>query len=395
MKHLTGQFSIGLALFLISFAGQGLAQSTPQQVKASGWQALTTAGPAVTTGGTNKYIAWMGLNNEVYFAVFNGTSWTDHQIVKGSGWTAETSAAPTLVYVYANDVWLAWKGKSSNDIWFSIWNGTSWSTQQKVSGSSWTAETSSAPSLALFQNTVYLAWQGDASAEDIWYTYYSGEEEWGTQRRVSGSGWTASTSAGPSLNSFPFEENIMYLFWRDKSTGDVWESSGETLPSSYTISWSDGEFSLGLATDVAPASAAFGDDLVVAMGAQLADIMRQWQKETTYSNPQDWVFPSARLHGRKPRTGSVMAQQYLRPAAVKLGILEAEDRCRFGFHNLRHSLASYLVTQTKTDVKTVQTMLRHADVGTTLGLYTHSVNKDKLIAQNQVMEAIMKPGLVN
>lgn len=133
----------------------------------------------------------------------------------------------------------------------------------------------------------------------------------------------------------------------------------------------------------------------VAMGALLADIVRQWQKETSYSKPQDWVFPSARLHGRKPRTGSVMAQQYLRPAAVKLGILGAEDHCRFGFHNLRHSLASYLVTQTKTDVKTVQTMLRHADVGTTLGLYTHAVNKDKLIAQNQVMEAIMKPGLVS
>lgn len=133
----------------------------------------------------------------------------------------------------------------------------------------------------------------------------------------------------------------------------------------------------------------------VAMGALLADIMREWQKETSYSKPQDWVFPSYRLHGRKPRTGSVMAQDHLRPAAVKLGILGPEDRRRFGFHNLRHSLASYLVTQTKTDVKTVQSMLRHADIGTTLDIYTHAINKDKLVAQNQVMEAMMKPGLVN
>jgi integrase len=133
----------------------------------------------------------------------------------------------------------------------------------------------------------------------------------------------------------------------------------------------------------------------VAMGSVLADIMRQWQKETPYSKPQDWVFPSFRLHGRKPRTGSIMAQDYLRPAAVRAGILADEDRRRFGFHNLRHSLASYLVTQTKTDVKTVQSMLRHADISTTLDIYTHAINKDKLIAQNQVMEAIMKPGLVN
>jgi len=133
----------------------------------------------------------------------------------------------------------------------------------------------------------------------------------------------------------------------------------------------------------------------VAMGAVLADIMRLWHGETPYSRPLDWVFPSFKLRGRKPRTGSIMAQDYLRPAAVKAAILAAEDRRRFGFHNLRHSLASYLVTQTKTDVKTVQSMLRHADVGTTLGLYTHAINKDKLVAQNQVMEAMRKPGLLN
>jgi hypothetical protein len=28
-------------------------------------------------------------------------------------------------------------------------------------------------------------------------------------------------------------------------------------------------------------------------------------------------------------------------------------------------------------------------------IYTHAINKDKLVAQNQVMEAMMKPGLVN
>jgi integrase len=134
----------------------------------------------------------------------------------------------------------------------------------------------------------------------------------------------------------------------------------------------------------------------VVMGALLADIVRHWQNETPYSKPQDWVFPSFRLHGRNPRTASIMAQDHLRPAAVKTGILAAEDRRRFGFHNLRHSLASYLVTQTKTDVKTVQSMLRHADIGTTLDIYTHAINKDKLVAQNQVMEAMMmKPGLAN
>ena len=34
-------------------------------------------------------------------------------------------------------------------------------------------------------------------------------------------------------------------------------------------------------------------------------------------------------------------------------------------------------------------------MGTTLDIYTHAINKDRLAAQNQVMEAILKPGLVN
>jgi len=40
-------------------------------------------------------------------------------------------------------------------------------------------------------------------------------------------------------------------------------------------------------------------------------------------------------------------------------------------------------------------MLRHADSGTTLDPYAHAIKNDKLIAQNQVMVAMMKSNLVN
>jgi integrase len=61
---------------------------------------------------------------------------------------------------------------------------------------------------------------------------------------------------------------------------------------------------------------------------------------------------------------------------------------RFGFHNFRHSLASYLV-RNKTDVKTVQALLRHSDVKTTLQLYTHSVTEDRMAAQGAMLNAIL------
>jgi hypothetical protein len=48
-----------------------------------------------------------------------------------------------------------------------------------------------------------------------------------------------------------------------------------------------------------------------------------------------FVFPSFRLKGKKQLFASIMVQKYLRPAAIKAGVLEEGERVRFGFHNLR------------------------------------------------------------
>jgi integrase len=111
-------------------------------------------------------------------------------------------------------------------------------------------------------------------------------------------------------------------------------------------------------------------------------------RQTSYSQPSDWVFPSFKLKGQKPRAGNMLVQDYLRPAAGKTGIIAHDWDGRFGFHNFRHSLASYLV-RTKTDVKTVQALLRHSDVKTTLQLYSHSVSEDRMAAQGVMLNAIL------
>ena len=126
----------------------------------------------------------------------------------------------------------------------------------------------------------------------------------------------------------------------------------------------------------------------VPMHPLLAEFMRAWQELTLYPQPQDWVFPSLKLGGRKPRAANMLVEDYLRPAAVKAGVIAKDDPCRFGFHNLRHSLASFLV-RTKTDPKTVQALLRHSDVKTTLQLYAHSVSADRMTAQGEVLQAIL------
>ena len=128
----------------------------------------------------------------------------------------------------------------------------------------------------------------------------------------------------------------------------------------------------------------------VPMVPLLAGFIRQWQEETTYGQLTDWVFASTRLKGKQPRVANMLVEDYLRPAAVKVGVLKEGEKVRFGFHNLRHSLASFLVRK-GTDAKTVQKMLRHSDVSTTLGIYAHSMSEDRLAAQDKVLAAMMTP----
>jgi len=135
----------------------------------------------------------------------------------------------------------------------------------------------------------------------------------------------------------------------------------------------------------------------VPMHPLLAEFMFSWKQHTPYSCPDDWVFASFKLKGQQPRVGNMLVEDYLRPAAVKVGILSShrdengklvdDDLRRFGFHNLRHSLASFLV-RIKTDPKTVQTLLRHSDVKLTLQCCTHSVSDDRMVAAGAMLGAI-------
>jgi hypothetical protein len=44
----------------------------------------------------------------------------------------------------------------------------------------------------------------------------------------------------------------------------------------------------------------------VPMAAELAQVLREWQKTTAYRNPTDWVFASPKTHGSTPRVGNML-----------------------------------------------------------------------------------------
>jgi hypothetical protein len=210
-----GCMRMGLVLFLGSLVNQGLAQSTPQQVTGSGWQALTKTAPAVATDGVKRYVAWKGASsNKIWFSTFNGSDWTKQKLVGGSGWTAATSTAPALTW-HAGQLWVAWKGQSTptDRVWFSTWNGTSWAQQQVVNGSGWNSETDYAPALGITDNNLTAAWVG-ASSHEIWYSTWS-SSSWETQVELPGS----ETSTTPTMLAVPY---AFVWFWNGYSNDNIY-----------------------------------------------------------------------------------------------------------------------------------------------------------------------------
>jgi hypothetical protein len=129
----------------------------------------------------------------------------------------------------------------------------------------------------------------------------------------------------------------------------------------------------------------------------LADFMLLWKQKTTYSQPVDWVFPSTRLNGKQPRVANMLVED-LRPAAVKAGILSShsdnhgrlvdDDPRRFGFHNLRRSLAFIShpdQNRSKDYANAASPQRRQADDS----VLHHADSRDRNVAAGQMLTAIL------
>ncbi|MBV8673241.1 MAG: tyrosine-type recombinase/integrase, partial [Acidobacteriaceae bacterium] len=107
-----------------------------------------------------------------------------------------------------------------------------------------------------------------------------------------------------------------------------------------------------------------------------------------------FVFPSLKANGKIPLCANVFVADHLRLAAKSAGV-QIPDGHRFGLHNLRHSLSNWMVNKGKVEPKTVQTMLRHSRIQTTLDLYAQQDSEETRAAQGAYLRAMRMPaGLV-
>lgn len=128
-------------------------------------------------------------------------------------------------------------------------------------------------------------------------------------------------------------------------------------------------------------------DGYVPLHPLLAYHLRIWQLQSPFARDTDFVFPSFRAAGKIPLSASAFVGHHLRPAAIAAGVL-IERGQRFGFHNLRHSLSNWLVNKAKVEPKTVQGILRHSKIQTTLDLYTQEDSDETRTAQGAFLKAV-------
>jgi integrase len=128
-------------------------------------------------------------------------------------------------------------------------------------------------------------------------------------------------------------------------------------------------------------------DGYVPLHSVLAHHVRDWHTHTPYAKDTDFVFPSLKARGRVPLSACVFLTDHLRPAAIQAGV-HIEPGQRFGLHNLRHSLSNWLVNKARVEPKTVQGILRHSRIQTTLDLYTQEDSDEARAAQGEFLEAL-------
>lgn len=109
----------------------------------------------------------------------------------------------------------------------------------------------------------------------------------------------------------------------------------------------------------------------------------EWRQESCYAMEDHWVFASEKVHGKMPPWADTLLDRHLQPAAKRAGITKW-----VGFHTFRHTYST-LLQANENDVKVVQELMRHANVSTTMNIYTQAITAKKRKAQSRVVDVLM------
>jgi integrase len=174
-----------------------------------------------------------------------------------------------------------------------------------------------------------------------------------------------------------------------RTLGIVVATTGLRISEALGLKWQDVDFELLLLS----VTRSVVDDVVgkcktetsrkpVPMDTIAAESLREWRILSCYARPEDWVFASERRLGTMPPWADTLLSRILKPAAKRARISK-----RIGWHTFRHTYSTLLQANAN-DVKVVQELMRHANVTTTMNIYTQAISDKKREAQSRVVDVL-------
>jgi integrase len=115
----------------------------------------------------------------------------------------------------------------------------------------------------------------------------------------------------------------------------------------------------------------------------LAEILLTWKRATQFAQDDAWVFASPQKAGELPLRSTAVLENRIKPAAIRAGL-----GSNVGWHTFRHTYSSML-RQLGVDLKVQQELLRHADIRTTMNVYTQAVSEQKRVAHSKVVRMVL------
>jgi integrase len=114
----------------------------------------------------------------------------------------------------------------------------------------------------------------------------------------------------------------------------------------------------------------------------LADMLLRWKARSKFQTNEDWVFSSWRTRGDKPLRATSVLENFIKPAAQRadLGLI--------GWHTFRRTFSTLLRFNGE-DIKVQQELMRHADIRTTMNLYTQANSDQKRQAHGRIVEMVL------
>jgi integrase len=123
-----------------------------------------------------------------------------------------------------------------------------------------------------------------------------------------------------------------------------------------------------------------GSSKPVPLDPNLAEVLLAHRDRSPYKGPADFVFAG---ESGRPRWRGVLFADHIRPVAERAGI------GKIGWHTFRHTFST-LVHSMGTDLAVQKELLRHADIKTTMNIYTQAVAPAKRRAIQKLAKKLLE-----